>query len=363
MAIVVGVDRSTDPLTRRPGAHIGHYTVGSLVAALLSLALVACGAAARELSSTAPAAHARGAAVVAPTIAGAPCAAATAQTAADAAGAVARRIYTDELSSSEVFADRRQVEGYAPLLSALASGNRGAVGEAVTSLVFSHTHIVRLRVSRGGVVVSDVGGRYILAPVSGSLRSNGRVVGSYVLSVQDDSGYVKLESRYIGAPLIIRQGSRRLPVEGAFNTGSAPVADNGPVSVRGVSYQALSLDAQAFPSGPLKITLLIAPPRSSSASCAAVKVAELARIAQRMWNRFATIKVGPSAYVHVLRILTGALGYVRSGSIQLAGSTQPGPPHLPVAGAVRYQGVAYQVSSFASRTAAGPVRVYTLVVP
>jgi hypothetical protein len=339
--------------------------VGSIVAALLSLPLVACGAAARESSSTAASAPAPAldAAVTAPGIAGPPCAAATAQTAATAAGSVGRRIYADELASSEVFRDRSQVEGYAPLSSALASGNRQAVGEAVTSLVFSHTHIVRLRVSRGGVVVSDVGGPYILAPVRGSLRFHGRTVGSYVLSVQDDSGYVKLESRYIGAPLIIRQGSRRLPVEGTFNTGSAAVPDSGPVRVRGVSYQAFSLAAEAFPSGPLKITLLISPPRSSSASCAAVRVAELAGIALRMWNRFRMINIGPGAYVHVLRTITGELGYVRAGSHQLAGSTQPWPAHLPLSGPVRYQGVTYEVSSFASRTTAGAVRVYTLVVP
>jgi hypothetical protein len=130
-----------------------------------------------------------------------------------------------------------------------------------------------------------------------------------------------------------------------------------------VSYQAFSLAAEAFPSGPLKITLLISPPRSSSASCAAVRVAELAGIALRMWNRFRMINIGPGAYVHVLQTITGELGYVRAGSHQLAGSTQPWPAHLPLSGPVRYQGVTYEVSSFASRTTAGAVRVYTLVVP
>ena len=81
----------------------------------------------------------------------------------------------------------------------------------MTSLVYSHTHIVRLRVTRGGTVLADVGGPYIIAPVSGLLRVHGRTVARYVLSVQDDLGYVKLETRYIGFPLLLRRGAQRIP--------------------------------------------------------------------------------------------------------------------------------------------------------
>jgi hypothetical protein len=253
------------------------------------------------------------------------------------------------------------VEGYAPLLSALAGGNRAAVGEAVTSLVFSHTHVVRLRISRGGSLLADVGGPLILAPVGGSLRLHGRTVGHYLLSVQDDSGYAKLETRYVGYPLIMRQGSRRLPVEGTFSPGSTLIPDRGPVSWQGTRYQAFSFAAQAYPSGALTITMLVPPPDSSSASCATIHAAELKRISQRIWRRFMQVGGPISGFVSTTGSLVGALSYVRAGSHQLAGSTRPGPPRLPPAGTVSYQGASYRVFSFAGSAAGAPVRVYELV--
>src|ERR1700680_1224680 len=151
------------------------------------------------------------------------CGPAAAETLARTEGLMARRIYANELSSPEVGQDRNQVETYSPLLSALARGSRAAVTEAVTSLVYSHTHVVRLRVTRGGQVIRDVGGADILAPVSGNLRLGGRTVGRYVLSVQDDLGYVKLVTRFLGVPLVLRAGSRSLPGAGATAPGPATI--------------------------------------------------------------------------------------------------------------------------------------------
>ena len=125
------------------------------------------------------------------------------ETLAQAAGLVATRIYAGELSSSEVQSDKREVEESAPLLSAVESGEHAAIEAAVHSLVYSGTHIVRLRVTRGSTLLADVGGPYILAPVSGVLRSNGHAIAHYELSVQDDLGYVKLETRFVGTPLVV----------------------------------------------------------------------------------------------------------------------------------------------------------------
>jgi hypothetical protein len=280
--------------------------------------------------------------------------------AAKAAGTVARRIYDMELESTEVRADRSQIQGYQPLLSALASGNRAAVGEAVTSLVYSHTHVVRLRVSSSAGVLADVGGPYILAPVGGALRSGGRTVGHYVFSVQDDSGFVKLEQRFIGAPLLMRIGGRYLPVEGSLPPDAAALPAGGPVRYRGASYQALTLRVHAFPSGTLSIVILISAPGSSPLSCANVALGELDRIGERVWHRFSTVGAPPSAYVRSLVGLTGALSFVRSGSHQLAGSSA-GPRALPDSGTVRYRGVSYHVSSFPTQVAGAPARVYQLL--
>jgi hypothetical protein len=331
-----------------------------LIATLIMLMLAACGASAQPTRSTTTTST-TAAAPAAPVGSVAPCATAAGVTRAAAAGFVARRIYGREVSSPEVSRDQRQVEGYAPLLHAIAGGNRGAVEAAVSSLVFSHTHVVRLRISRGGSLLADVGGPYILAPVGGSLRLQGRTVGRYLLSVQDDSGYAKLESRYIGYPLLMRQGARRLPVEGTFSPGSTFIPARGPVSWRGTRYDVFSLAAQAYPSGPLEISMLVPPPSSSAASCTAIRVAELNRIAQRIWRRFQLVGAPVSGFVSTMGSLLGALSYVRAGAHQLSGSTSPGPARLPAQGTVTYHGVAYLVFSFAASTPGGPVRAYQLV--
>jgi hypothetical protein len=186
-------------------------------------------------------------------------------------------------------------------------------------------------------------------------------VGRYLFSVQDDLGYVKLETRFIGDPLLLRRGASRLSVEGTIGAQGIPA--QGPVSYHGARYQAISFSAQAFPSGSLLVTLLAPTPTPSSAGCTAVRVAELTRIAHRVWDRFALVSAPLSAFIHTTQNLTGGLIYVRSGSTLLAGSTRPGPPRLPERGTVSYRGVGYQVSSFAARTPAGPGRVYQLLPP
>jgi hypothetical protein len=341
-------------------------------AALLATALSACGAAAQGTRGSAPSAAPSSAlppASIAASpqaqgIAPAPCGTAAAEVLARTAGAVATRIYGGELGGSETRSDKSQVEHFTPLLAALASGERAAVNAAVNSLVFSHTHVVRLRVTRGGAVLADIGGPYILAPVGGTLRYRGRPVGRYLLSVQDDLGYVKLATRFIGAPIVLRTGSRTVPVEGVLAPGPASIPDHGPVSYRNTAYEAFSFDASAFPSGPLRISLLLPLPRSlASNACAEIKNRELGRVAQRISRRFALAPGNFSAYIKFTRTLTGGLIYVRSGSRQLAGSTQPGPPRLPSEGSLSYRGKSYEVSSFSASTSVGQVRIFQLVAP
>jgi len=333
---------------------------------LSTMVLAACGASAQGTSAgQAPPASVQASAssTPVPRPSGPPCGAAAGKTLASSVGLVATRIYQRELASPGVSADQRQVETYAPLLSALARGDRAAVGKAVTSLVYSGTHIVRLRVTRGGAVLADVGGPYIIAPVGGVLRLRGRPVGDYELSVQDDLGYVKLASRFIGVPLVMYSGNRPLPLEGTLSTPAASIPLDGPVRYRGKSYQVFSFTAKAFPSGRLRISLLVPAPGSPSAalSCQQIKVAELGRIAERIWLRYRLAGAPASAYVHSVESLIGGLAYVRMGSHQIAGSTHPGPPHLPIEGTVRYRGRTYGVASFPGSTPEGQVRVYQLV--
>lgn len=290
------------------------------------------------------------------------CGAAAAATAASTAGSVAERIYQQELNSAEVIADRRQVEENGPLLDALAARETAAVTAAVSKLVYSGTHIVRLRVMAQGRVLADVGGPYIIAPVSGTLRLGGRTVGRYVLSVQDDLGFVKLETRFIGVPLLLLTDEHRIPVEGTLVPGPAQIPPDGPVTLGGVDYQTYSFTASAFPEGTLTVRMLIpSAVVSSAASCLSIKATELQRISRTSWERFAAIGAPAASYVLNNGGLTGTLTYVRSGSHQLAGTTTPGPARLPVLGVVSYRGTSYEVRSFASTLDGAPVRVYLLV--
>jgi hypothetical protein len=264
------------------------------------------------------------------------------------------------VQSAEVRADRSQVEHNQPLLLAMSSGAPAAVKSAVTSLVFSGTHIVRLRVSAHGSVVSDVGGPYVLAPVGGSLRLHGRTVGSYLLSVQDDSGYVKLEQRFVGGLVLMRINGSYVPVEGTAAAPSPPLPARGPVTYHGLDYQVFSFDARAFPAGRLHVQLLLRVPGTSSAlTCTQVAAAELERVGQRVWQRFQTVGGPVSGFAHELSSLTAGLVYVRSGAKLLAGSTRS-VPKLRDSGTVRFHGHTYTVASFPARTGPRRVRVYEL---
>jgi hypothetical protein len=278
---------------------------------------------------------------------------------ANTAGTVAQRIYASEESSSEVSSDKRQIESYAPLVEAVESGDGAALATAVHTLVYSHTHIVRLRVSRGSTLLFDEGGPYILAPVTGKLRSHGKEIGHFVFSVQDDLGYVKLETRFIGAPLVLRTESGQVPIEGLLTPGPASIPDRGPVSYKGTNYEAYSFNVAAYPSGRLRISLLLGITHSlATKTCDQIKAEEMGLVAQRISRRFTLSQSSFAPYVQFTQTLTHALVYVRKGSQRLAGG---GPSKLPTSGRLRYHGVKFQVASFSAPTSSGQARVYVLL--
>ncbi len=73
-------------------------------------------------------------------------------------------------------------------------------------------------------------------------------------AIQDDAGYLKLARLFTGAQVLMRVGSRQ--VMGTLSPGPAQVPDRGTVSYGGHGYQAFSFMATAFPTGPLRISLL-----------------------------------------------------------------------------------------------------------
>ena len=276
-------------------------------------------------------------------------------------GWVARRIYTGEVHSSETIKDRLQVETYLPLLYAVAKGNKAAIKAAVTSLVYSHTHIVRLRVLTGKKLLADVGGPYILAPLSGTLSLRGHTIGHYVMSVQDDVGYVKIETRFIGAPVVLRTGSKNVPIEDLLTPGPVKIPEHGPVTYKHVIYQAYSFEANRFPSGPLHISVLVPLPAGlAEKPCSVIKSSELAVVARRISGQLSLTPANFQTYVDLVHTDTNGLLYVRASSHQLAGSTSRGPAKLPLHGTVSYRGGTYEVFSFSAPSGVGKVRIYSL---
>lgn len=276
-------------------------------------------------------------------------------TAASVVTQEAKAIYRGELSSHAVSADVAHVTGSRALLSALASSNGPAAYAAVHAIVYMpHWHIVRLRVIRAGRVVADVGGPYVISPVSGPLRWNGREVGRFVVSVQDDVGYEKLVSRFTGTPIdIYRNGSFLM---GTLQPAPAAVSNGSTVTLGGREYRESVFETLAFPAGRLRIALLVPAVSGASAatSCAGIRVRAWGTIAERIAALFTPLPAHYSDIVDVLRA-GGGFAFVRTPSQQLAGGS--GPARLPRSGTVRYRGRSWSVFSWEPSP---PARIYYL---
>jgi hypothetical protein len=310
---------------------------------------------ARLTAASAPAADS-GASNVEPGPASSACGSASAATTASVYEIVARGIYADEIRGSEVSADVAHVTGSQALLSALAGNDAAAVYAAVHTIVYTpHWHIVRLRVLEGGRVLADVGGPDVIAPISGTLRSHGRTLGTYVMSVQDDAGYVKLVSRFIGVPIdLYRNGAYLM---GTLAPAPSKVSAGSPVMVHGASYRVAPLTAGAFPSGTLGVALFVPTPSSavSATSCASVTLGAWGSVAMHIAARLQPLSAHYGTLVRVLHDVSGGLAYVISGSRRIAGGA--GPARIPRSGTVRFRGRPWSVFSWEPSP---PARVYFL---
>ena len=288
-----------------------------------------------------------------------PCSRASASTIAAVDATAAQGIYAGELRGNEVSADIAHITGSRALLTALARKEPTAVYAAVHAIVYApRWHIVRLRVVSAGRVIADVGGPDVIAPVSGSLTFRGRTVGTYVMSVQDDAGYVKLVSRFIGVPIdLYRNGAFLM---GTLQPAPPTVSAGASLAIAGNAYHADVLSARAFPTGGLRVALLVASPSPAlaSMSCRSVRLAAWASIAMHIAARLRPLPAHYQDLVHIVEGTTGGLVYVRSGSTRIAGGA--GPARLPDHGTVRYAGRSWALLSWEP---AASTRVYFLTPP
>ena len=172
------------------------------------------------------------------------CGAGAAQTVADAVGAVAERLVHAEAHGPEVARAVRLISVDPSFVRAVRTRDAAALrAEIVRLFEVKRLHIVRVRaVTAGGRLVGDVGGPYVLAPASRTIRARGRTVGRVTLSIQDDAGFVKLMGRFTGAAVVLRRGGRVLPV-----SARPP---------RGGRVTRFDFTTRAFPAGRLHVALL-----------------------------------------------------------------------------------------------------------
>jgi hypothetical protein len=165
---------------------------------------------------------------------------------------VATLIYAGE-AGRRTLVEVRRVQHDPALLRAVARREPAAARQAIMGLL--NQHIVRLRASAGGRLLSDVGGPFVLAPVSAPLRLGGRTIGSFVLSIQDDEGYRRLTKRLAGLDVLMYMGSTLVKNSLGPTPGTVPAS--GTYHYRGRTFRVFTLHAKAFPSGPLRIVVLI----------------------------------------------------------------------------------------------------------
>ncbi|HEX4035981.1 MAG TPA: hypothetical protein VHX66_16180 [Solirubrobacteraceae bacterium] len=198
------------------------------------------------------------------------------------------RIARGERNGNAVRRAIHTIETNKALLRAVSARDAAATRRAVVALVFNHMHIVRLRVSAAGRVLSDIGGPHVLAPVQGTLRSGGRVIGTFTMSLQDDLGYQLLISRLVGQHSVMSFSGKLITRDIAADPATLP--SFGTTLIGGVSYLVHSFYVGHFPRGRLRVWLLVRAPakRLERRPCAQVRADEAAAIARLAYSRAST---------------------------------------------------------------------------
>jgi len=185
---------------------------------------------------------------------------------------VAKLIYAGEIGLSAQ-AQVRRVQHNGALLRAVAHREPEAARLAIDALL--NEHIVRIRVTVDGHLLSDVGGPYVLAPVSAPLHLHGHTIGELELSIQDDEGYLRLARRLAGLDVLMYMHPAQPELVKDSLPGAAPapalktVPASGSFDWEGRDYRVFTVHAGAFPAGPLVIRVLVPIPYPSDHAASA----------------------------------------------------------------------------------------------
>jgi hypothetical protein len=200
--------------------------------------------------------------VLAPVPPASACATTPAETATNTIGRTAQGIYREEQSGTRTRAVVRDFENSRDFQEAVANDNPTATRAVIVKFFEGTLHVVRVRATLGEKLVADVGGPHVLGPIRGDVRNaHGHVVGHFLLSVQDDLGYVILAQRFAGVQVFLHEGKQLLL--GSASPAPLSIPKHGEVLFDGVRYHSYSFTAEAFPKGPLEVSLLIPPVRGT----------------------------------------------------------------------------------------------------
>jgi hypothetical protein len=168
---------------------------------------------------------------------------------------VGERLLRDERGSAATARALRVVAGDRRFVRAVATDDPAALRPGIVRFFREPAlHVVRMRaVTANGRLVDDVLGPYVLAPASATLRSRGRAIGRVTLSIQDDTGYIKLMRRFADADALPGRPPGRCS---AAPSRRARPSSRGSVTYRR-TYLVFAFPARAFPSGRLRISLLV----------------------------------------------------------------------------------------------------------
>jgi hypothetical protein len=170
---------------------------------------------------------------------------------ADTLAGVARRIYDQEAHGAVGHAAVERLARDHALIAAMGGDQPAALRAAALRQLFNPgKHVVRLSVLRGPRTLTDVGGRFVVAPAH--VMVHGDVIEA---SMQDVIGYVKLVHRLTGVQVVVRgaPGHVESSLPGATDA-ALPAAGNA--TVAGQSYVVRSFREVGFGGEALQVWVL-----------------------------------------------------------------------------------------------------------
>jgi len=173
------------------------------------------------------------------------CGSSAAETRAATIGLIGRNLVYAETHGASAQMALEHAARTPAFVHAIAAGDPFALRAAIIGFFRdSRFHIVRVRAWKGNRLIGDVGGPYVISPAAAQIPG----VGRFMLSVQDDTGYIKLMHRFTGADVVLHLNGRTVPGSNRFP---------GPAFAPGVTKGAYGFTAPAFPSGRLQVSLLV----------------------------------------------------------------------------------------------------------